>query len=40
MAGEPWSLSPDFHEALRYMQKVEAVHASAQSGQAINPSEL
>jgi predicted dehydrogenase len=34
-AGKRWSVSPDFHEGLLYMQKVEAVHRSAQSGQAV-----
>ena len=35
-AGESWSVSPDFHEGLLYMRKVEAVHASATSGKAID----
>ncbi|MEE9212516.1 MAG: Gfo/Idh/MocA family oxidoreductase [Phycisphaeraceae bacterium] len=40
MRGEAWSVSPDFAEALRYMQKVEAVHLSALTGRAVNPSKL
>lgn len=33
-------VSPDFAEGLRYMQKVEAVHASAASGKAVSPASL
>lgn len=33
-------VSPDFAEGLRYMQKVEAVHGAASSGQSIKLSEL
>lgn len=38
--GDSWQVSPDFKEGLLYMQKVEAVHLSAQSGKAVAPSEL
>jgi predicted dehydrogenase len=27
--GEPWTVRPDFHEAARYMQKLQAIHDSA-----------
>ena len=33
-------VSPDFAEGLLYMQKVEAVHASAANGRAVAPAEL
>ncbi len=39
-AGKAFKVSPDFEEGLVYMQKVEAVHLSAQSGRAVRPSEL
>jgi predicted dehydrogenase len=39
-AGESWSVSPDFEEGLAYMRKVEAVHLSAERGQAIAPASL
>ena len=35
-ADRSWSVSPDFDEGLLYMQKVEAVHASAASGSVVN----
>jgi predicted dehydrogenase len=38
--GRPWSVSPDFNEALAYMRKVEAVHVSAASGRAVTLAEL
>ena len=38
--GESWSVSPDFAEGLRYMRKVEAVHQSAATGQAVLPARL
>jgi predicted dehydrogenase len=41
--GEPAAarpVSPDFAEGLRYMQKLEAVHASAASGKAVSPASL
>jgi len=38
--GEPWSVSPDFAEGLLYMRKMEAIHRSAESGQAVKPAEL
>ena len=37
-AGRP--VSPDFAEGLRYMQKVQAVHASAATGRAVAPASL
>lgn len=39
-AGKPWSVSPDFHEGLAYMAKVEAVHRSARESRVIRLSEL
>lgn len=39
-AGESWSVSPDFEEGILYMQKVDAVHASMKSGQAIDPATM
>ncbi len=42
-AGKPASerpVRPDFAEGLLYMQKVEAVHRSAATGQAVRPAEL
>jgi predicted dehydrogenase len=37
---KPWKVSPDFDEGLLYMQKVEAVHASAKSGRSVRLAEL
>jgi len=37
---KPWKVSPDFDEALLYMQKVEAVHASAQTGRSVRLADL
>lgn len=37
---EPFHVSPDFHEGLRYMQKVAAVHESAETGREITLAEL
>ena len=37
---KPWKVSPDFDEALLYMRKVEAVHASAQSGGSVRLADL
>jgi predicted dehydrogenase len=34
-AGKTWKVSPDFEEGLLYMQKVEAVHASAREGRSV-----
>ncbi len=39
-AGKSWNVSPDFAEGLRYMQKVEAVHLSAETGKAVQPDSL
>ncbi len=36
LRGETWGVSPDFTEGLRYMRKVQAIHDSAASGQAID----
>ncbi|MFA9477259.1 Gfo/Idh/MocA family protein [Phycisphaerales bacterium AB-hyl4] len=38
--GESWQVSPDFHEGLRYMAKVEALHRSHDTDQAIAPTDL
>ncbi len=35
-----WSVSPDFHEGLRYMKKVEAVHRAAESHSIIQLQDL
>ena len=43
LRGEPASarvVSPDFAEGLRYMQKMEAVHAAAATGKAVSPGDL
>jgi len=37
---KPFHVSPDFHEGLRYMRKIAAVHASAQSGQRVTLTEV
>ncbi len=37
---KPWKVSPDFDEALLYMQKVEAVHVSAKTGHSIRLADL
>ena len=39
-AGKPWQVSPDFHEGLEYMQKVEAVHVSAETGRTVELASL
>jgi predicted dehydrogenase len=39
-AGKPWKVSPDFDEALLYMRKVEAVHASNAAGRAVRLADL
>ena len=42
-AGQPPEarpVSPDFAEALYYMQKIEAIHASAATGRAVAPADL
>ena len=39
-AGESWEVSPDFHEGLKYMKKVEALHRSAEMGKAVRVAEL
>jgi len=39
-SGASWSVSPDFEEGLAYMRKVEAVHLSAERGEAIEPAKL
>ena len=39
-AGKSWSVSPDFHEALQYMKKVEAVAQSAEQARAVHLAEL
>lgn len=39
-AGESWQLSPDFHEGLKYMKKIEALHSSAETGKAVRLADL
>jgi len=34
--GEDWSVDPDFTDGLRYMRKVQAIHASATTGEAVD----
>jgi predicted dehydrogenase len=38
--GASWSVDPDFHDGLKYMKKVEAVHESANTGRRIRLAEL
>ncbi len=38
--GKPWKVSPDFDEGLRYMRKMEAVHAAARTGQTVRLASL
>ena len=38
--GKAWKVSPDFDEALLYMQKVEAVHASHDAGRSVRLADL
>lgn len=40
MAGKSWQVSPDFHEGLRYMRKMEALHAAAEAGRAVKMAEV
>ncbi len=39
-AGKSWQVSPDFHEGLKYMKKVEAIDRAAQTGQAVRLADL
>ena len=39
-AGQAWAVRPNFHEALQYMRKVQAIHDSAATGRAVRLSEL
>ena len=39
-AGQSWRVSPDFHEGLKYMRKVEALHAAAATGETVQPASL
>ncbi|MEX0744962.1 MAG: Gfo/Idh/MocA family oxidoreductase [Phycisphaeraceae bacterium] len=39
-AGEAWEVSPSFHEGVRYMAKVAAIHAAHETGMALQPAAL
>ncbi len=39
-AGESWRVTPGFAEGFEYMQKMEAIHLSARSGQVVDPRTL
>ncbi len=39
-AGQPWRVSPDFAEGMRYMRKMQAIHASAHTGRPIKLADL